>query len=214
MRVLIKFIFLMFITFRFIYSQGGIVLTDNNSPAGSMNHKTPVINPDMQEKFNHDSPMEKSSYNDMQMKMINNFHDLLPKPVVQQKKTFNIVSSFRENIHFGGWWNRYAIINFTPNISLKPFSFISIYANQNLSCFVPIDGIKEHFEFLCVQGASILAIDNTFKLLFDRNRIVPSVIGFALKNVVMAVVMNTLNNHSPNRLYSFRSYYYSMNITF
>lgn len=214
MRVWVKYIFLLFITARLLYSQSGIISIDNNSSGGSLINKAPVINPEQQTKFSNGTLNSKGPDEDMQMKMIKNFHDLVPKQVVRQKPSFNIVSSFRENIHFGGWWNRYAIINFTPNINIKPFSFISIYANQNLSCFVPIEGIKEHFEFLCVQGASILAIDNSFKLLFDQNKIIPSVIGFALKNLVMAVVMNTLNNNSPNRLYSYRSYYYSMNITF
>ena len=206
-----KYIFLLVITGRLLYSQSVITLNDNNIPNNSLN-RSEAINQDQQTKMNYNA--SKSIDEDMQMKIIKNFHDLMPKPVVQQKPSFNIVSSFRENIHFGGWWNKYAIINFTPNINIKPFGFISIYANQNLSCFVPIDGIKKHFEFLCVQGASILAIDNSFKLLFDQSRIVPAVIAFALKNIVMSVVMNTLNNNSPNRLYSYRSYFYSMNISF
>jgi len=208
-----KYIFLLVITGRLLYSQSVITLNDNNIPNNSLN-RSAAINQDQQTKLNNNALGSKGIDEDMQMKIINNFHDLMPKPVVQQKPSFNIVTSFRENIHFGGWWNKYAIINFTPNINIKPFGFISIYANQNLSCFVPIDGIKEHFEFLCVQGASILAIDNGFKLLFDQSRIVPAVISFALKNIVMSVVMNTLNNNSPNRLYSYRSYYYSMNISF
>jgi hypothetical protein len=211
MRIWVKYILLLVITGRLLYSQSVITLNDNNIPNNSLN-RSAAINQDQQTKMNNNG--SKSIDEDMQMKIIKNFHDLMPKPVVQQKPTFNIVASFIENIQFGGWWNKYAIINFTPNINIKPFGFISIYANQNLSCFVPIDGIKEHFEFLCVQGASILAIDNSFKLPFDQSRIVPAVVAFALKNIVMSVVMNTLNNNSPNRLYSYRSYFYSMNITF
>jgi len=213
LRIWIKYIFLLVITGRLLYSQSVITLNDNNIPNNSLN-RSAAISQDQQTKLNNNSLGSKGIDEDMQMKIINNFHDLMPKPVVQQKPSFNIVASFRENIHFGGWWNKYAIINFTPNINIKPFGFISIYANQNLSCFVPIDGIKQHFEFLCVQGASILSIDNGFKLLFDQSRIVPAVVAFALKNIVMSVVMNTLNNNSPDRLYSYRSYYYSMNITF
>jgi len=194
-----------------LFSQSGNVSYDNSS---SSPVRAPVINRNQQIKLNSNPLSVKSSDEDIQMKMINNFHDLLPKPVQPTKNPFNIVSSFRENIHFGGYWNSYAIINFTPNINIKPLPFISIYANQNLSCFVPITGIKEHFEFLCVQGASIMVIDNAFKLLFERNRILPALIGFALKNLVMAEVMKKLNDGAPNKLYSYRSYFYSMSITF
>jgi hypothetical protein len=130
------------------------------------------------------------------------------------KQAFNIISSFRENIRFGGFWDKYAIINFTPSVNIKPFDFISINANQNLSCFIPVQGIKEHFKSLCIQGAALLAVDNSIKLLFGANRIIPSVAGYAAKNIIISLLRRMIEKKSNNQVYSYNSYNYSVNIRF
>jgi hypothetical protein len=130
------------------------------------------------------------------------------------KRTFNIVSSFRENIRFGGFWGKYAIININPSLNIKPFDFISIYANQNLSCFIPIDGIKEHFKSLFVQGVAILAVDNSVKLFFDSHKILPVLAGFVIKNFIISTVIKSINKQTGNKMYAYNSYYYSMSIRF
>ena len=84
---------------------------------------------------------------------------------------FNIVSSYRENIHFAGFYERYAILNFTPTLNIQPFDFININANQIYSCFIPISGVKEHFKTLFIQGAAVLAVDNSVKLIFGKDKI-------------------------------------------
>ncbi len=215
MSGVIKYSFLLLVLFYPVYSQNSIIPNDNHTTDLNADNNISTASLNQRYKMNNaSSNTTKTNDVDLQMTMIKNFHELVPKQNARTKSSFNIVSSFRENIHFGGYWNRYAIINFTPNINIKPFDFISIYANQNLSCYIPISGIKEHFEFLCIQGASILAVDNSFKLLFNQDKIIPSIIGFALKNVIMSVLMSSLNNNSENKLYSFRSYYYSMSIQF
>ena len=132
----------------------------------------------------------------------------------KEKRTFNIVSSFRENIRFGGFWGKYAIININPSFNIKPFDFVSIYANQNLSCFVPIDGIKEHFKSLFVQGVAILAVDNSVKLFFKPDKILPVLAGFVLKNLIISTVIKSINKQTGNRMFAYNSYYYSMSIKF
>jgi hypothetical protein len=141
------------------------------------------------------------------------FHTTRPQHV-EERSRFNIVSSFRENIKFGGYWDRYAIINFTPSVNIKPFDFISINASQTLSCFVPIDGIKEHFKILSIQGAAILAVDNTFKLIFGPNKIIQPLIGFAMKLLITSIAMKYVNIDSKYRMYIYNSYSYSMHISF
>jgi hypothetical protein len=126
--------------------------------------------------------------------------------------SFNIVSSFRSNIRFGGFWGKYAIVNFTPSMLLQPFEFISVYANHNFSCFIPIEGIKEHMEMLCIQGAAVLAVDNSVKLVFGSRKIIPSIAGFIAKTIIINSVMASINKNKKNKILDYRSYYYSISI--
>ncbi len=135
-----------------------------------------------------------------------------------QKENFepvsNVVTSFRNNIHFAGLWDKYAIVNFSPSVSVKPSDFISIYANHNFSCFIPIEGIREHAEMLCIQGAAIMAVDNSIKILFGPNKMIPSIAGFMLKTLIINTVMSTINKDKKNKILDYRNYYYSVSIRF
>lgn len=124
------------------------------------------------------------------------------------------VASFRENIHFAGFWDHYAILNFTPAVNLQPFDFMTINASQNLSCYIPIHGIKEHFGTLVAHGAAILAVDNSVKLFFGSGRMLPSIAGFVLKNIITTLITASFNKKSQNKVYSYNNYYYSMSIRF
>ncbi len=125
-----------------------------------------------------------------------------------------LVSSFRENIRFGGFWDHYAIVNFTPAVNIKPFDFMSIYANQNLSCYIPVHGIKEHFKSILVHGAAILVVDNSVKLLNASNSIIQPIAGFILKNIITSILKVYIDKPSSNKIYSYNSYFYSMTIRF
>jgi hypothetical protein len=130
------------------------------------------------------------------------------------ESSFNIVSSFRSNIRFGGFWGKYAIVNFSPQVNVKPFDFMSVYANHNFSCFIPIKGIKEHFKMLCIQGVSILAVDNAVKFIFGSDNSIPALAGFALKTIIINSVMSKINKGKKNKIYDNVSYYYSISIKF
>jgi len=147
------------------------------------------------------------------------FYNTLKKqpPVILHHKnkveqSFNIVSSFRSNIRFGGFWGKYAIINFTPQVFLKPAGFISIYARHSTSCFIPIEGIKEHMKMLCIQGAAVLAVDNTVKIFFGTEKMIPSIAGFIAKTLIINSVMTSINKNKKNKIFDYRSYYYSVSI--
>ncbi len=136
------------------------------------------------------------------------------KQITQPDIKSRLVSSFRENIHFAGFWNHYAIINFTPAMNIKPFDFMTIDANQNLSCYIPIGGIKEHFKTILIHGAAILAIDNSVKLMEVSNSMVRSIAGFVLKNVITTILKAYIDKPSSKKIYSYNSYFYSMSIKF
>ncbi|HWA05262.1 MAG TPA: hypothetical protein VG961_01850 [Ignavibacteria bacterium] len=141
--------------------------------------------------------------------------DLMQKSrTIKEENTFNIVSSFRQNIRFGGFWDRYAIVNFTPDMFIKPFDFMSIYAVHNSSYFIPIKAVKEHIKLMAVQGAAILAIDNTIKHLLPASKMIKAITGFLLKNVVINSLLGQILNKGSDRIFEQGSYYCSVNIRF
>jgi hypothetical protein len=96
---------------------------------------------------------------------------------------------------------------------IQPFDFISIYANQNTSNYIPVTLIKQGLKPLVtpiiMRGIAVLAIDNSVKFLFSSNKILQQVAGFALKNLAI----NLLKSSSQNMM-EFQNYYCSVNIKF
>jgi len=156
------------------------------------------------------------NYNSFEISVRNSTRQILHPDKATEKPTFNIVSSFRNNIHFGGFWNGYAILNFTPTMFIQPFDFISVYANHNISMFVPIKGIKENIKSLVIEWAAVLAVDNSVKFLLPYNHIVQSIVGFAAKNLVLSFIRNITNNtnSNPTGMLEFKYYYYSVSVRF
>ena len=137
--------------------------------------------------------------------------------VLRQKKTEvfhapGIVSTFRSNINFGGFYQRYAIINFTPQMSIKPFDFINIYANHSSSIYIPISEVKSYFKSLAIKGAAVLAIENSLRYVLPPNQMVQSLTGFILKNLAISLLEKSL--YKPDAVIEFKNYYYSVNIRF
>lgn len=141
--------------------------------------------------------------------------DMMQKSrTIKEESSFNIVSSFRQNIRFGGFWDRYAIVNFTPDMFIKPFDFISIYAVHNSSYFIPIKAVKEHFKLMAIQSAAVLAIDNSIKYLLPVNKMIKAIAGFVLKNVVMNSLLDKIINSGKDRIFEQGSYYCAVSFRF
>lgn len=134
--------------------------------------------------------------------------------IAKDERSFNIVSSFRGNIRFGGFWDKYAIINFTPDMYIKPFEFLSIYANHNLSYFVPVNAAKEHFKILAIQSAAILVIDNSVKHLLPYSSMIKSICSFVLKNIVIFCLKKPVLEGGDDHIMEFDQLYYSLSLSF
>jgi hypothetical protein len=135
----------------------------------------------------------------------------------EKKYSFDIMNSVGSNISFGGIWERYAVINFTPQMFIQPASFISIYANNNLSCLIPLDLIKEHFQFITIQSLAVLAVDNSVKMLFPAGQWIPQLISFAAKNLLINFLVKSSNekmSNSNTSILQFENFYYSVSINF
>lgn len=136
---------------------------------------------------------------------------IFPKKKIEENK-LDLVSSFRSNIRFGGFWDKYAIINFSPSVFVQPVDFISVYANHNTSMFIPVKEIKDEFKNLCIKGAAVLAIDNFFRIIGGSNKTLPLIANFALKNIVLSLIQSALNKNAD--CFEQRSYYYAVSIRF
>lgn len=168
-------------------------------------------------------PQKVTLYENIKQNMLTreetDFHSYIENQRLNSRKpekksvNLNIVASFRKNIRFGGFWQNYAIVNFTPDMFIQPFDFISIYASHNYSNYIPISSIKENIKSLALEGAAVLAVDNTIKFLLPYNHILQSLIGFAAKNIAIALVRNSFGNNNGSLL-EYKHYYYAVSIRF
>lgn len=140
--------------------------------------------------------------------------DLSRTKTINRDLVANFVSSFRSNIRFGGFWEKYAIINFSPSMLITPFDFISIYGNHNVSYFIPVTAIKNEIKNLCIQSAAVLAVDNAFRFIWGSEKLIPVVTSFALKNIVLALINKSLNKKRSSEVYQYNSLFYSVSIRF
>jgi len=135
-----------------------------------------------------------------------------------ERTKVDIVSSFGNNISFGGFWENYAVINFTPQISIQPAEFISIYANHYLNCLIPLSSLKEYSGSVILQGIAILSVDQSMKLFLQKESSwISEIIAFAAKNLLLnLIIKSSINNNSNSNSPSlqFENYYYSMSIEF
>jgi hypothetical protein len=143
---------------------------------------------------------------------ISNWHSLMPPPPgkTEEKGLQSLVSSFRSNIRFGGFWDKYAIINFSPSVFITPFDFISIYGNHNAGFFIPINAIKHEMKSLCIRSAAILAIDNACRFLMGTGGLVPAVTNFVLK----AAVLGLLKTTPSTEVIQYNTFYYAVSVRF
>ncbi len=175
---------------------------DNNSVlrTNTESRGAPVLNKEDYAADNSDAALHEYTNAALQRKNTETFH------------SHGIISSFRSNINFGGFYQKYAIINFTPQMSIKPFDFINIYANHSSSIYVPISEVKNYFKSLAIKGAAVLAIENSLRFVLPPNQIMQSVAGFVLKNLVISLLERSL--YKPDAVVEFKNYYYSVNIRF
>ncbi|MDZ4713641.1 MAG: hypothetical protein SGI89_15140 [bacterium] len=174
------------------------------------------------ETFNENTDKTSQTYKNLKLveKRGQPLKDLLKQDVqvrfyIREQKTeykLDLLGSIGSNINFGGFWDKYAVINFTPQVYLKPLKFISIYSNRYLSCFIPAKSLKENLKDFILQSVSVLAIDNTFKAMFDKENLISDLLSFAAKNLFINLLIKPSAKKSEIPVYE--SFYYSMRITF
>jgi len=205
-KVVIKYSAILFLLSGFLYSQAEL-----QTPEPVSKVKNSIINIDNREKQQLPEKPE--------LKMMENPELVLNRirSNPQQNTVYNfqfpktIISSFNNNFHFAGFWDKYAIINVTPQMYIKPFDFISIYANHSTSMYIPVAEVKEHFKSLAFEGTAILVIDNSVKFLLSSKPLLQSIINFFAKNLAINFIKKTFEE---NNIPEFKYYYYAVNIRF
>ena len=136
-----------------------------------------------------------------------------------EKYSFDIISSVGRNINFSGIWDSKVVMNFSPSMYIQPIEFINIYANYRLSSFIPTDLSegKMQLKSFVIQSLTLLAVDNSVKLLLANDTWISGFIEYAIKNLVMFCFIKpdikSNNDHTIPRAED-EYYYYSVNIRF
>lgn len=139
---------------------------------------------------------------------------LRPQSNIRPEKPLDVVGSFRSNIRFGGFWEQYAILNFTPQIYFKPLDFIGIFASHNISYFIPMEKIRENIKGFAIEGAAIMAVETTFRFLNPRQSFIGKALNFLAKNLIISYMTGLVRGDKDNGVVDFGNYYYSISIRF
>lgn len=144
--------------------------------------------------------------------IIKNFSYKFLQTEIKEDKSFNILSSLNSNINFGGIWDRYAVLNFTPQIFITPVKSVSFKANRYMSCFFPIKDLKENIKDVIIQSISLIAVDNSSKLFFKEPNWVTEIFKFAAKNLLLNLFIKPSAKKTDTPFYE--NYYYSVTVSF
>lgn len=141
------------------------------------------------------------------------------KAPVQIKETyrFDLIQSVNSNVKFGGFYNGSVNIQFSPAMYIKPFSFLSIYANHQKNLFIPMESITGNAVPLAVETTGMVLIENIVKMFAPPDKVIRGVTEFALKNCISLLVYSIFNSSQVSQnsgVYKYDFYYLSAGITF
>ena len=130
--------------------------------------------------------------------MDNQFRKLFRKE--DQKFRVDLVSSVGSNISFGGIYEKYAFINFTPSMFIRPADDIQIYANHNLLKVVPLEDINNAAGSLILQSIVLVAAENTINILVNERTWVSELVTFTLKNILIGMLVRPVVKTSNRKM--------------
>ncbi|HMQ68939.1 MAG TPA: hypothetical protein PKA90_07985 [Ignavibacteria bacterium] len=131
--------------------------------------------------------------------------------------SFDFLGNFGNNVSFGGFYESFAVINFTPQIYIKPAGFISVYANHYLNVLIPLSRAKEVSNSVLISSVSMLALEYASDLLFRNESWLAEIAEFTIKNCLLNLSLKPglKNKDSSNEnILQFDNFYYSISISF
>lgn len=135
---------------------------------------------------------------------------------IKEDFKFNLIESVNDNIKFGGFYNGSVNIQFSPSMYIKPFSFLSIYANRQENLFIPMENLKDYSASLAAETAGIVLVENFVDLFSPPNNIIRSISKFVLKNCINLLAAKIFNDSSNNNnsVYKYNFYFISAGVVF
>ncbi len=143
--------------------------------------------------------------------------DLYKAPVeIKETFHFNLIESVNSNVKFGGFYNGSVNIQFSPAMYIKPFQFLSIYANHQKNLFIPMKDLQSNMFSLAAEASGIILVENAVKLFAPPNKVVRGLAEFTLKNCISFLIYSIFNSTQKptDGVYKYDFYYISAGITF
>jgi len=136
---------------------------------------------------------------------------------VKETYKFDLIQSVNSNVKFGGFYNGSVNIQFSPAMYIKPFSFLSIYANHQKNLFIPMESITDNAVPIAVETTGMVLIENIVKMFAPPDKVVRGLTEFTLKNCVSFLIYSIFNSSQASKssgVYKHDFYYFSAGITF
>ena len=133
------------------------------------------------------------------------------------KRSFDVLGNISNNVSFGGFYENFALLNFTPQLNIDPAEFLNIYANHYYNIFIPLSRAKDISSSVIINSFSLLILDGTSDLLFEDKNWIAQIAELALKNCIINVFLKpklTENQFSNDKILHFDNFYYSLRIIF
>ncbi|MBS1493767.1 MAG: hypothetical protein JST55_09655 [Bacteroidetes bacterium] len=135
---------------------------------------------------------------------------------LKESYRFDLIQSVNSNVKFGGFYNGSVNIQFSPAMFIKPFEFLSIYANHQKNLFIPMANLRDNAVSLAVETSGMVLIENAVKIFAPPNKVVRGLTEFTLKNCLSFLIYSIFNSSQTNNtgVYKYDFYYISAGITF
>lgn len=135
---------------------------------------------------------------------------------IKENFRFDLIQSVNSNVKFGGFFNGSVNIQFSPSMNIKPFSFLSIYANHQKNLFIPMESLQENALPLAVETTGMVVIENVVKFFAPPDKIIRGLTEFTLKNCISFMIYSLFTDSQSNNggVYKYDFYYVSAGITF
>jgi hypothetical protein len=194
------------------FATGQDLSTFNAKPDNSEYSKSTILSA-VNGEVNADSNLEFQKR--ISFLMDNQFRKLFRKE--KQEFRFDLVSSVGSNISFGGIYEKYAFVNFTPNMYISPVDDIQIYANHNLVKVVPLEELNNAAGSLILQSIVLVAAENTINILVNERTWVSDLVTFTLKNILIGMLVRPAVKTGNRKMIPWiqdESFYYSVGVRF
>ena len=149
---------------------------------------------------------------DYRDQMTNTLSESLTKRERKEEFHFNPIKSLNGNIKFGGLYNNRVDLYVAPDMFIKPFEGVSIYAIRKRHVYIPLEKIKENIPSLLLETLSLAAIENAVNYFTITDKVLNGILNFALKNgfTFLSQTMKEKDKDIP----SWEYYYFSIGVRF